>query len=134
MEILARRAVNFAALSLVLIFCPGLVRAQPSSGMFDATTPVMNTARENATATLLPNGTVLIAGGAGNAGALSSTELYDPGSNSFADTASTPVMNTAPRGATATLLPNGTGLIAGGHPAINPLRDNSNNNARPYHS
>jgi hypothetical protein len=109
MEILARRTVNFAALFLVLIFCPGLVRAQPSSGMFDAITPVMNTARENATATLLPNGKVLIAGGF-----LSSTELYDPVTNTFAAPASTPVMNTARGGATATLLNNGKVLIAGG--------------------
>ena len=119
MEILARRAVNFAALSLVLIFCLGL-GAQPladtasSSAMFDAITPVMNTAREISTATLLPNGKVLIAGGFGNAGALSSTELYDQVTNTFAAPASTPVMNTARGGATATLLDNGKVLIAGG--------------------
>jgi Kelch motif len=52
----------------------------------------MNTARYAATATLLPNGEVLIAGG-GNGG-LSSTELYDPVSNTFAAAAATPVMNT----------------------------------------
>ena len=44
----------------------------------------MNTARSIATATLLPNGKVLIAGGSGSTGALSSTELYDPVSNTFA--------------------------------------------------
>ena len=68
--------MNFAALSFVLIFCPGLVRAQPSSGMFDAITPVMNTARANATATLLPNGKVIIAGGQGIFGPTNSVELY----------------------------------------------------------
>jgi hypothetical protein len=114
MEILARRAVNFAALSLVLIFCPGLGRAQSSSGMFDATTPVMNSARANATATLLANGKVLIAGGFGDAGALSSTELYDPATNTFAPSNSTAVMNSPRANATATLLPNGKVLIAGG--------------------
>jgi hypothetical protein len=45
-------------------------------------TPVMNTARSIATATLLPNGNVLIAGGfdgnPGVDGSLSSTELYSP--------------------------------------------------------
>src|SRR5260370_5860247 len=95
MEILARRALNFAALSLLLIFCPGLVRAQPvaDTGMFAATTPVMNAARDDATATLLPDGKVLIAGGAGNSVPLSSTELYDPATNTFAAPASTSALN-----------------------------------------
>ncbi len=79
-----------------------------------ASTPVMNTARSIATATLLPNGKVLIAGGSGSTGALSSTELYDPVSNTFAPPALTPTMNTARAWATATLLPNGEVLIAGG--------------------
>src|SRR5260370_19429453 len=119
-EILVRRALNIAALSLVLIFCPGLVRAQPlvatasPSGTFAATTPVMNAARENATATLLPDGKVLIAGGFDNASALSSTEGYQPGPNRFEHTAKTPMMSTARGGATATLLRNGKVLIAGG--------------------
>ena len=78
---------------------------------FRPVTPSMNVARLYATATLLPNGKVLIAGG-GLSGSLSSTELYDPVSNSFA--ASTPSMNVARLGATATLLPNGKELIAGG--------------------
>ncbi len=81
----------------------------PATG-FAATTPTMNSARSLATATLLPNGKVLIAGGS----FLSSTELYDPVSNTFAPAASTPVMNGARSFATATLLPNGKVLIAGG--------------------
>ena len=52
---------------------------------------------------------MLIAGGEGNAGFLSSTELYDPVSNTFA--ATTPVMNTARYFSTATLLPNGNVLL-----------------------
>src|SRR5258708_78699 len=154
-EILARRALNIAALSLVLIFCPGLVRAQPlvatasPSDMFAATTPVMNAARENATATRLPDGKVLIAGGFDNASALSSIELYQPGPNRFAHTAKTPVMNTARSGATATLLRNGKVLIAGGsdgstllsstelyHPGSNRFADPAStpvmNTARDY--
>jgi Galactose oxidase, central domain/Kelch motif len=81
-----------------------------------ASTPVMNTARRSATATLLPNGKVLIAGGysSGLHVDLTSTDLYDPASNTFAPAASTPVMNTARDSATATLLPNGKVLIAGG--------------------
>jgi hypothetical protein len=38
----------------------------------------MNTARDFATATLLPNGKVLIAGGANSFSFLASTELYTP--------------------------------------------------------
>jgi len=59
-------------------------------------------------------GTVLFAGGAGNSGVLSSTELYDPGTNSFAAAADTAAMNTARWGATAALLASGKVLIAGG--------------------
>ncbi|HYA34803.1 MAG TPA: kelch repeat-containing protein [Candidatus Binataceae bacterium] len=84
-----------------------------SSNSFATSTPSMNIAREQATATLLPNGKVLIAGGLDESGdSLASTEIYDPSTNSFA--ASTPSMNIARAGATATLLPNGMVVIVGG--------------------
>ena len=88
----------------------------PLSNTFAASTPVMNATRTQATATLLPNGQVMIAGGLSDLDGveLSSTELYNPATNTFAAAASTPVMNTARWGATATLLPNGEVLIAGG--------------------
>jgi hypothetical protein len=87
----------------------GLVRtAPPSVNMFAAITPSMNTPHQDATATLLPNGKVLIVG-------FGSMEMYDPVTNTFAPPASTPVMNTARSGATATLVPNGKVLIAGGY-------------------
>ena len=75
----------------------------------------MNTARQNATATVLPNGKVMIAGGL-DAGSnpIASIELYDPATNTFAKPGSTPSMNSARGEATATLLPNGAVLIAGG--------------------
>ncbi|HEY3912566.1 MAG TPA: kelch repeat-containing protein [Stellaceae bacterium] len=86
-----------------------------------AFTPVMNAGRSFATATLLPNGKVLIAGGVGSdpkdALPLKSTELYDSLTNSFAPAASTPTMHTPRMDATATLLPNGKVLIAGGNEA-----------------
>ena len=47
--------------------------------------------------------------------ALASTELYDPATNRFALTG-TATMNTGRFFATATLLPNGKVLIAGGAP------------------
>jgi hypothetical protein len=75
----------------------------------------MNTAREAASATLLPNGKVLIAGGLDvNSNPIASIDLYDPATDTFAPPAATPSMNTARGQATATLLPNGAVLIAGG--------------------
>jgi len=58
---------------------------------------------------------VLIAGGETIGVIFSSTELYDPVTNSFAALAATPVMNTARDLATAALLSNGKVLIAGGY-------------------
>jgi hypothetical protein len=71
----------------------------------------MTAARQNHTATLLGNGKVLIAGGAGASGDLKSAELYDPGNGEFTATGS---MTAAREKHTATLLPSGTVLIAGG--------------------
>ena len=70
----------------------------------------MTTARTAHTATLLPNGKVLIAGGDGALWSLGSAELYDPATGVFTATGN---MATARSGHTATLLPNGTVLIAG---------------------
>jgi len=101
----------------------------PATNSFAAArnTATMNTAREGATATLLASGKVLIAGGLGSgvgtSGFLSSTELYDPATNSFAAAADTAVMNTARAYATATLLASGKVLIAGG--ANGPLEETS---------
>src|SRR5260370_37221429 len=87
----------------------------------------MSTARDYATATLLPNGKVLIAGGFGDAGVLSSTELYDPATNTFAPSNTTPEMNSARVAVTATLRRNGKVVIARGlnlishHSHISPI-------------
>jgi|ERR1022692_1853347 hypothetical protein len=81
---------------------------------------MMGTARWNHTATLLPNGKVLIVGGLGHVAnammpvSLSSTELYDPSSNSWSPSGALAV---AREFHTATLLPTGKVLVAGGKKA-----------------
>ncbi len=88
----------------------------PSTGTF-TTTGSLQTGRELHTATLLSDGRVLIAGGEiasgpGNLQATASAEIYDPASGSFS---ATPQPMAAARSLhTATLLPAGTVLIAGG--------------------
>ncbi len=84
---------------------------EPASGKFHPAGP-MTDYRDYATATLLGNGQVLVAGGNDPSGStLLSAELYDPATNSFRATAMT-----TPRGQqTATLLPDGRVLLVGGY-------------------
>jgi autotransporter-associated beta strand protein len=80
-----------------------------------STTNSLGVARAGHTATLLPNGMVLVAGGTVDGSGLS--ELYDPASGTWANTGSL----TTPRGGqTATLLPSGKVLIAGGSLGFGP--------------
>jgi hypothetical protein len=72
----------------------------------------LNTARGAHTATLLPNGMVLVAGGLDSSSNVSaSAELYDPASGTWTATGS---LNTGRAQHTATLLPNGMVLVAAG--------------------
>jgi hypothetical protein len=66
----------------------------------------MEAARFAHTATLLPNGMVLVAGGSD-----STAELYDPSTGSFSTTGA---MGTGRSGHSATLLLNGKVLVVGG--------------------
>src|SRR5207237_9674534 len=69
------------------------------------------TARSRHTATLLPNGKVLVAGGNHGHAASSSAELYDPATGTWTATGS---LGTARLRHTATLLSSGKVLVTGG--------------------
>ena len=105
-----KTALSFAFLAMC---CPPAPSQTP--GTFTPTGSMI-TARSFHTATLLPGGKVLIAGGAQPApqapgGTLASAELYDPVTGAFGATGN---MTTARTSHTATLLPDGRVLIAGG--------------------
>lgn len=85
----------------------------PNSGTW-ATADNMSQQRENHTATLLPNGQVLIAGGFdidNYYGYLNSVELYDPLTDTWTGADQ---LNSRRVDHTATLLPSGKVLVAGG--------------------
>jgi Kelch motif len=86
----------------------------PSTGAFTPGPP-MNGPRESPMTTTLPNGDILIAGGADfNDGedALDTAEVFDPHANTWVDTANT--MSTTRTGGGTALLPDGRVLVAGG--------------------
>jgi len=97
----------------------------PATGTW-AVTGQMNTPRTDSTATLLPDGQVLVAGGTSATGtfALSSAELYNPATGTWSVTGSMHQGRSGLDGedASATLLPDGQVLVAGGEDAkFNPL-------------
>jgi len=111
----ARRPKIFAyllgpALGLIAAVGIALFAAQPIA--FAQTTPSwsltgsLNFGRSGPTATLLPNGKVLVAGGGTN-----TAELYDPASGTWSVTGN---LNMPRWVHTATLLPNGNVLVVGG--------------------
>lgn len=86
----------------------------PATGTW-TNTGHLNDTRGHHTATLLPNGKLLVAGGYiytnGQSQYLSSAELYDPASGTWTLTGSLTITRSSH---TATLLPNGNVLVAGG--------------------
>jgi WD40 repeat protein len=92
-----------------------LPQPTPSDPSYLSPAIEMNTGRATHTATLMPDGRVLIAGGFREVGtseiSIASAEIYDPETGAFTPTGN---MNEARRGHAATLLPNGLVLIVGG--------------------
>ena len=88
------------------------------------TLPSLASARQDHTATLLPSGKLLIAGGFGGGiqtfagNVLSSAELYDAGTDAWI---STGTLALARMSHTATLLPSGKVVIAGGITFVNSM-------------
>jgi N-acetylneuraminic acid mutarotase len=83
----------------------------PASGTWTATGSLHN-GRYGHTATLLPNGRVLVAGGYSGSAYLTNAEIYDPAVGTWATTGS---LQTGREYQTATLLSNGKVLVAGGN-------------------
>jgi len=97
-----------------------LLNARAATSQQVLATEPMSVARHDHTATLLTNGTVLIAGGldASNA-VLASAEVYAPSTNGFSSVGD---MLAARVGHTATLLSDSRVLVAGGANDAGPLR------------
>ncbi|MEW6660561.1 MAG: kelch repeat-containing protein [Thermodesulfobacteriota bacterium] len=101
------------ALALALLILAAVLPrpSQAASGAWSSAGS-MNVARYSHTATLLPNGQVLVAGGGeGISTRFNSAELFNPADGTWSFTGS---MATARSNHTSTLLPNGQVLVAGG--------------------
>ena len=95
----------------------GLVAAPLAHAASFSTTGRLFTPRHSHTATLLPNGRVLVAGGWSN-GAVASAELYDPATGAWTVTGA---LASARYSHTAVLLSDGKVLVAGGTGLAGPL-------------
>ncbi|HXE89903.1 MAG TPA: PKD domain-containing protein [Terriglobales bacterium] len=90
----------------------------PASNSWSDLGVVMLDARSGHSATALADGRILLAGGENSSGPLSSLELYDPASNSFA---SAGTLSAARKSHGAARLPDGRVLIIGGSDGSNAL-------------
>jgi hypothetical protein len=106
-------------LALLAALVCGLGSELPAAAASWVATGSLGTARYLHSATLLPDGKVLVAGGSVVAGVTSSVERYDPSSGTWSPAAS---MNFPRSFHTATLLPDGMVLITGGFNAGGSLK------------
>jgi uncharacterized repeat protein (TIGR01451 family) len=108
---IARRGLVLMLLAALFFGAVPPRAAQAAPGPWTATGN-LNTARHSHTATLLPDGKVLVAGGyAGSGVSLNSAEVYDPATDTWTASGN---LNSARHSHTATLLPDGKVLVAGG--------------------
>src|SRR5256714_3954485 len=101
-------ALSIALLSILAVLLASSSEAAPFTF---GNTGSLNIGRYFHTATLLPNGKVLVTGGYDGVNYLTSAELYDPAGGTWSATGS---LTTARTQYTTTLLPNGKVLLAGG--------------------
>src|SRR5438105_5225841 len=102
---------RWAVVSAVLLLMLSLPRPAAAEGGAFSPTGNASNARTVVTATLLPNGTVLLAGGYNPPTTLASAEVYDPNTGLFSSTGS---LSTARRAHTAALLATCKVRLAGG--------------------
>ena len=101
------QAPSGAALATVELFDPG-------AGTWTTPAATMTTGRVGHTATLLPSGRVLVTAGADASGYLTWADVYDPATGTWAAAATATAMAGGRSRPTATLLPTGKVLLAGG--------------------
>jgi hypothetical protein len=108
--------LSFGVLRFGSLACLTLIQPAPGPGqtvVVNRQVATLRTARAAHTATTLPSGLVLVAGGMADGGrSVASVELFDPGRNTVQEFGS---LATPRAGHTATLLGNGRILIAGGY-------------------
>ena len=109
-----RTRLIVAAVSAVLLLLVVTPAGTPTTGSWSPTGSMAIARSQGFTLTLLPSGKVLVAGGltgASSSAATETAELYEPGTGVWAPTADMSVQRSRH---TATLLPDGRVLVAGG--------------------
>jgi hypothetical protein len=104
------RSLAYTAFAIGLLASSSFPALAANSGTW-ATTGNLNVSRAGHSATLLPNGQVLVAGGENSGAVLASAELYNPTTGKWTLTGS---MASSRYAHSAVLLPSGEVLVAGG--------------------
>src|SRR6184192_3678561 len=116
-QIALRITLMSLSAALLTFSAEGQMQQSPTGDPSWVPTGNLGTARDYHTATLLPNGKVLVAGGIDiSRASLASAELYDPATGTWT---ATDGLATARAYHTATLLASGEVLVAGGFNTFN---------------